>query len=140
MIGSGDQIREFPTLSQPPLGADEMEPAIQSVARRVEATIRVGRSWRAGRGKQGAQQSHSIGNRLDIADAEKSIRSLRVSLSKAKRTTRTNEERISTLEEENEQLELLITMLLRRLQEKNLLDGDEILSLTEIIDPPEEKD
>lgn len=81
-----------------------------------------------------------IGNRLDIADAEKSIRSLRVSLSKAKRTTRTNEERISTLEEENEQLELLITMLLRRLQEKNLLDGDEILSLTEIIDPPEEKD
>ena len=81
-----------------------------------------------------------IGNHLDIADAEKSIRSLRVSLSKAKRTTRTNEERISTLEEENEQLELLITMLLRRLQEKNLLDGDEILSLTEIIDPPEEKD
>ena len=81
-----------------------------------------------------------IGNRLDIADAEKSIRALRVSLSKAKRTTRTNEERISILEEENEQLELLITMLLRRLQEKNLLDGDEILSLTEIIDPPEEKD
>ncbi|MGB1072180.1 MAG: hypothetical protein ACPG1Z_10985 [Planctomycetota bacterium] len=81
-----------------------------------------------------------IGNRLDIEDAEKGIRALRLSLSKAKRTTRTNEERISTLEEENEQLELLITMLLRRLQEKNLLDGDEILSLTEIIDPPEEKD
>ena len=81
-----------------------------------------------------------IGNRLDIEDAEKGIRALRVSLSKAKRTTRTNEERISNLEEENEQLELLITMLLRRMQEKNLFNGDEIRSLTEIIDPPEEKD
>ena len=80
-----------------------------------------------------------IGNRLDIGDAEKGIRALRLSLSKAKRTTRTNEERISNLEEENEQLELLITMLLRRLQEKNLFNGDEIRSLTEIIDPPEEK-
>ncbi|MGB1397412.1 MAG: hypothetical protein ACPHP7_03610 [Planctomycetota bacterium] len=81
-----------------------------------------------------------IGNRLDIEDAEKGIRALRLSLSKAKRTTRTNEERISNLEEENEQLELLITMLLRRMQEKNLFNGDEIRSLTEIIDPPEEKD
>ena len=80
-----------------------------------------------------------IGNHLDIGDAEKGIRALRLSLSKAKRTTRTNEERISNLEEENEQLELLITMLLRRLQEKNLFNGDEIRSLTEIIDPPEEK-
>lgn len=80
-----------------------------------------------------------IGNRLDIGDAEKGISALRLSLSKAKRTTRTNEERISNLEEENEQLELLITMLLRRLQEKNLFNGDEIRSLTEIIDPPEEK-
>ena len=81
-----------------------------------------------------------IGNRLDIEDAEKGIRALRLSLSKAKRTTRSNEERIANLEEENEQLELLITMLLRRLQEKNLFNGDEIRSLTEIIDPPEEKD
>ena len=81
-----------------------------------------------------------IGNRLDIEDAEKGIRALRLSLSKAKQTTRTNEERISNLEEENEQLELLITMLLRRMQEKNLFNGDEIRSLTEIIDPPEEKD
>ena len=81
-----------------------------------------------------------IGNRLDIEDAEKGIRALRLSLSKAKRTTSSNEERIANLEEENEQLELLITMLLRRLQEKNLFNGDEIRSLTEIIDPPEEKD
>ena len=43
-----------------------MEPAIQSVARRVEATIRVGRSWRACRRKQRAQQSHSIGN-VDVS-------------------------------------------------------------------------
>ena len=81
-----------------------------------------------------------IGNRLDIEDAEKGIRALSLSLSKAKRTTRSNEERIANLEEENEQLELLITMLLRRLQEKNPFNGDEIRSLTEIIDPPEEKD
>ena len=79
-----------------------------------------------------------IGNRLDIEDAEKSIRALRASLSKAKRTTRTNEDRISALEEENEQLELLVTMLLRRLQEKNILNGDEIRSLAEIIDPPDQ--
>ncbi|MAJ28804.1 hypothetical protein CBD41_05255 [bacterium TMED181] len=44
----------------------------------------------------------------------------------------------SSLEEENEQLELLVTMLMQRLQERNILSGEEIRSLAEIIDPPDE--
>lgn len=79
-----------------------------------------------------------IGNRLDIEDSEKMIRTLRNSLRKTKRISRSNEDRITSLEEENEQLELLVTMLMQRLQERNILSGEEIRSLAEIIDPPDE--
>ena len=79
-----------------------------------------------------------IGNRLDIEDTEKDIEVVRRSLRDSKQITEGNEDRITALEKENEQLELLVTMLLRRLQEKNILNGDEIRSLAEIIDPPDQ--
>ena len=80
-----------------------------------------------------------FGNRLDIGDNEKRIARLRKSLRDYRQKTVGNKSRIDALEEENEQLELVVTMLMRRLQEKNILSEEEIRSLAEIIDPPENK-
>ena len=81
-----------------------------------------------------------IGNRLDIADAESNIGTLRSSLRKARRSAKSLEKRVDALETENEQLELFVTVLLQRLESKGILSNDDVQRMANIVDPPEDTD
>jgi hypothetical protein len=67
-----------------------------------------------------------IGNRLDIGDNEDQIRKVREELRKNRRLDASQEERITFLEQENEQLEMLVSALARLLAVRGILDQDEL--------------
>lgn len=84
-----------------------------------------------------------IGNRLDIADTERSISSMRRSMRRravAKgRTDRLQDERLEELEQENDQLKLCLASLLRLLVDKGTLSQEELAAFVDVIDSEEEE-
>jgi len=75
-----------------------------------------------------------IGNRLDIADTERDVASLRRRLASKSRIDRGQDERLEELENENDQLKLYLASLIRLLVSKGTLSKDEITTFVEIID------
>lgn len=75
-----------------------------------------------------------IGNRLDIGDNEDQIRKVREELRKNRRLDASQEERITFLEQENEQLEMLVSALARLLAVRGILDQDELEPFIAVLD------
>ena len=79
-----------------------------------------------------------IGNRLDIADTERDIQSLRKRVRSKARTDQAQDERLEELERENDQLTLYLASLLRLLVGKGILSPDELAAFVDIIDTDDE--
>ncbi len=75
-----------------------------------------------------------IGNRLDIADTERDIEDLRGEVSSKRERDQTQDEAIKQLEKENAQLELCLAALIKTLQGKSVLSGEEVTRLVDLID------
>jgi predicted nucleic acid-binding Zn-ribbon protein len=75
-----------------------------------------------------------IGNRLDIADTERSIEDVRGELASSRRLNQSQDEAIQQLQRENEQLELCVAALVRTLERKGLITQDEVKNLVDKID------
>lgn len=75
-----------------------------------------------------------IGNRLDIGDNEDQIRKVREELRKNRRLDASQEERITFLEQENVQLEMLVSALARLLAVRGILDQDELEPFIAVLD------
>ena len=75
-----------------------------------------------------------FGNRLDIADTEHDIKSLRQKLSKKSRVDQQQEERLKELGIENDQIKLYLASLIRLLVSKGTLSQDELHAFVDIID------
>ncbi|MEM1013230.1 MAG: hypothetical protein AAGI46_13555 [Planctomycetota bacterium] len=76
-----------------------------------------------------------IGNRLDIADAERSIDDVRQVLRKGLRHDMGQDEQIRALKLENEELEMGMAALVKLLKDKGVLDEAEVRQLVDKIDP-----
>jgi hypothetical protein len=75
-----------------------------------------------------------IGNRLDIADTERDIKSLHQKISKKSRVDQRQEERLKELEIENDQMKLYLASLIRLLVSKGTLSQNELHAFVDIID------
>ena len=75
-----------------------------------------------------------IGNRLDIADTELDIASLRRRIRKKSTTDQAQDERLEELESENDQMKLYLASLIRLLVSKGTLSQDELVAFVDIID------
>lgn len=79
-----------------------------------------------------------IGNRLDIADTEQDVASIRRKLREKRRVDATQDEAIARLQKENEQLELCLGALIRALEKKKIVTIDEVSKLVDLLDEEEE--
>jgi multidrug resistance efflux pump len=75
-----------------------------------------------------------IGNRLDIADAERDIRSLKRELDAATRGRRTQDELVTALSAENAELKLYLASIVRLLVQRGTLSREEIEAMVAAID------
>lgn len=75
-----------------------------------------------------------IGNRLDIQGTEDSIHQLREELRESRYGARSLEERVAQLERDNEQVELFVSVLLKRLRTKGVLTTGEIQEMARIVE------
>ena len=75
-----------------------------------------------------------IGNRLDIADAERDIRSLKRELDAATRGRRTQDELVTALSAENAELKLYLASIVRLLVQRGTLSREEIEAMVAVID------
>ena len=73
-----------------------------------------------------------IGNRLDIADAERDIRSLKRELDAATRGRRTQDELVTALSAENAELKLYLASIVRLLVQRGTLSREEIEEVNEL--------
>jgi len=80
-----------------------------------------------------------IGNRLDIADTERDIESLRKRVRSKSRTDQDQDARLKVLERENDQLKVYLASLLRVLVSKGTLSRGELEAFVDIIDADDEK-
>jgi 6-phosphogluconate dehydrogenase (decarboxylating) len=75
-----------------------------------------------------------IGNRLDIADAERDIRSLKHELDAATRGRTSQDELVSALSAENAELKLYLASIVRLLIERGTLSREDIERMVATID------
>lgn len=75
-----------------------------------------------------------IGNRLDIADTERDILELRSLLRKNSALDRSQDQRLSQLELENDELKLYLASLLRLLVKKGTLAEKELSAFVKVIE------
>ena len=75
-----------------------------------------------------------IGNRLDIADTENDISTIRRELGNARHGDASQDNAISQLQRETEQLELCVAAIIRTLEGKGLLSHPEVQNLVSMID------
>ena len=75
-----------------------------------------------------------IGNRLDIEDVERDLRSMRREVESKFRTDISQDEAIQTLLEENGQLKLYLAALLRLLTQKGTISHQELTAIVTTID------
>ena len=85
-----------------------------------------------------------IGNRLDIADAERDLarvrRNTRREMQAKGRKDRLQDERLEKLEQENDQLKLCLASLVRLLVEKGTLSEEELASFVDVMDAEGEEE
>ena len=75
-----------------------------------------------------------IGNRLDIADTERDIDTIRHELASKHQVDQSQEEMIRQLQLENEQLKLCIAALVKTLERKGIFSSNEVANLVQMID------
>ena len=75
-----------------------------------------------------------IGNRLDIADTEQDIGSIRRVLAAKRDLDESQDDAIQRLQEENEQLELCVAALVKTLERKGIFTSEEVSNLIRMID------
>ena len=75
-----------------------------------------------------------IGNRLDIADTENDISTIRRELGNARQCDASQDKAINQLQRETEQLELCVAAIIRTLQGKGYLTYAEVQNLVSMID------
>lgn len=75
-----------------------------------------------------------IGNRLDIADTENDITTIRRELGNARQCDASQDKAISQLQRETEQLELCVAAIIRTLEGKGHLTHAEVQNLVSMID------
>lgn len=75
-----------------------------------------------------------IGNRLDIDDVERDLRSMRREVESKFRTDMSQDEAIQTLLEENGQLKLYLAALVRLLTQKGTISQQELAAIVTVID------
>jgi multidrug resistance efflux pump len=75
-----------------------------------------------------------IGNRLDIADTERDIASIRRQIAAASHGDDTQNRRIQTLSRENAELKLYLAALTRLLLQKGAIERQELETLVDAID------
>ena len=75
-----------------------------------------------------------IGNRLDIADTERDIKSLHRKLSTNSKVDLEQTERIKELQIENDQMKLYLASLVRLLVSKRTISEDELSAFVDMID------
>lgn len=75
-----------------------------------------------------------IGNRLDIADTEQDISSIRREIGRKHNLDESQDAAIRRLQEENEQLELCVAALVKTLELKGVFTAAEVSNLVDMID------
>ena len=75
-----------------------------------------------------------IGNRLDIADTERDVASLKQELGRKRQLDQSQDQALRALQQENEQLQLYLASLLRLLVGKNVVTQEELASFVHLID------
>ncbi len=75
-----------------------------------------------------------IGNRLDIADTERDVDTLKHELGRKRELDQSQDQAIRVLQKENEELKLYLASLLRLLVSKNVVTREELASFVELID------
>jgi len=76
-----------------------------------------------------------IGNRLDIADAEREIEGIRSRLRQSRTADESQDLRLERLERENDELKLSLASLVRLLVAKDVVTQAELARFVAIIDP-----
>lgn len=75
-----------------------------------------------------------IGNRLDIADAERAIEVLREGLTRSGAADRAQDERLAELEEENSELKLYLATLTRLLVDRGVIDEAALAAVVDAVE------
>ena len=75
-----------------------------------------------------------IGNRMDIADAERDVADVRRQLRAGQQHDASQDEVIRRLRAENEQLEVGFAALVKTLEGKGILSADEVQRLVRLVD------
>lgn len=75
-----------------------------------------------------------IGNRLDIADTEQDISTIRHELTSKRLLDESQDVMIKQLLEENQQLELCVAALVKTLEGKGIFTPEEVENLVQMID------
>ncbi len=75
-----------------------------------------------------------IGNRLDIQDTEDDIARLKTALFNQRGVDRSQDMEIADLKQENEQLKLYLSSLIRLLVSKGVVSKDEVATFVKLID------
>ncbi len=75
-----------------------------------------------------------IGNRLDIADAEKEIAKIKREMAAAYHLDTTQEERLNKLIQENAELRLYVASLFRLLIKKGTITTNEVEQMVDLVD------
>lgn len=75
-----------------------------------------------------------IGNRLDIADAEREIASIKHELTRLYREGMTTEEQLERLIQDNAELRLYLASLFRVLMSKSIISKEEVEQMVQNVD------
>ena len=75
-----------------------------------------------------------VGNRLDIADTERDIATLKHELSRKQQLDQSQDQALRALQQENQELQLYLASLLRLLVSKDVVTQEELASFVDLID------
>jgi len=75
-----------------------------------------------------------VGNRLDIADAERGIEDVKGAVRASRQIDQSQDDAIAQLKRENEELELCVAVLIKMLERKGVLSADEVQRLVQQIE------
>lgn len=75
-----------------------------------------------------------VGNRLDIADTERSITTLRRRLRAASRIDRAQDERLAALERENEELKVCLATLVNALSARGFVSDTDVAAIVAVVE------
>ncbi len=75
-----------------------------------------------------------VGNRLDIQDCEEDIKVLKTSLMEMQSDSQSQDEELSKLRRESDQLKLYLAAMIRLLTARNILTVEQLRKMVDLID------